>query len=189
MHVNGKRREKVTKLSWEERELASRSCSLQQPGSFKASTYHKNRKSTEGEGILPQRLRPGEIHREAPGRAGAAASKLTEGEKPPHTSAFQPPLGPAYSCVCGGNPGKSGAGLPRAPAWKQLVDFSGRPASRPALASPGAGAAGREAAPGWGQGGEARSLSGVEGTACENISIPHRLLPATNQPSQGAVSV
>lgn len=72
-----------------------------------------------------------------------------------------------------------------------LVAFSSLRASRPGLIRPrvqgrqGRGRLGTR----LGSGGKKRSLFGVEGTAEETISIPHQLLPATNQPSQGAVSV
>lgn len=118
--------------------------------------------------------------------------------EPPHTSPFQPPLCPACSCLCCKNPEKSGAGLSgeRAGAKSSRVDFAAAAGSEhhaQDLSSPGCRGVldGVGWAPGWGR--EHEKRGGKEplwsGRNCQGecISIPYQLLPATNQPSHGAL--
>lgn len=157
-----------------------------------ASTYHKNRKSQQREkgsflGVWGRKKSTVEL------QARDEANKVIKDDKTSTHKSFSASPRARMQLFVLWKPWEVGnRTLPRARRNESSpVDFR---ASRPGLSSPrgqGRRGGGRLAArlgsgkweEGW------KGASGVWGTAGQNISIPYQLLPATNQPSQGAVSV
>lgn len=173
--------------------------SLPQTSSFKAGTYHKNRKSQQKEkgsflsGSGRKRNPP------SGSRQGWGCGQQSDERRENHYTRvlFSLPGG-LHTVVCAvKTPRSLEQDSPESEPEGKQPGGSQQPQSitpgtgpRPGLVLPRVQVQGPgrlSSAPGRGQGGEKRSLFGVEGTASE-ISIPHQLLPATNQPNQGAVS-